>query len=94
MDRRFYLFTYDISDPKRLRKVFKTLVSYGMHRQLSVFICELTEKKKILLLRKLRELIDPAGDQVLFVPLCHHCAKGVSTIGQPMEPLKQDCLII
>lgn len=94
MDTQFYLFTYDICDPKRLRKVFKTLTSYGMHRQLSVFICELTAKKRVLLLRELRSIIDDRKDQVLLVPLCRKCIKDLKTLGQPMESVQQHCLIL
>jgi CRISPR-associated protein Cas2 len=37
-----YLICYDISDEKRLRKVFKAIRSYGDHLQYSVFECRLT----------------------------------------------------
>ena len=39
--RHNYVVTYDISDPKRLRKVYKMMLGYGEHLQLSVFQCEL-----------------------------------------------------
>lgn len=93
-ERRFYLFTYDIGNPKRLRKVFKTMTAYGMHRQLSVFICELTAKKKILLLRELRTLIHPQEDQILFVPLCGRCVSELQTLGQPLASIHEHCLVL
>ena len=37
--RQSYLVCYDISDDKRLRKVFKTMRGYGDHLQYSVFEC-------------------------------------------------------
>ena len=40
--RRLYLVTYDICEPRRLRKVFKTMQGFGEHLQLSVFQCDLT----------------------------------------------------
>jgi CRISPR-associated protein Cas2 len=35
--RQGYIVTYDVCNPKRLRKVFKTMQGYGEHLQLSVF---------------------------------------------------------
>jgi CRISPR-associated endonuclease Cas2 len=35
--RRNFIVTYDICDPKRLRKVFKLCKGYGIHLQYSVF---------------------------------------------------------
>ena len=40
--RSSYLVCYDISDDKRLRKVFKTMRAWGDHIQFSVFECQLT----------------------------------------------------
>ena len=37
-----YLICYDISDDKRLRKVFKAMRNFGDHLQYSVFECQLT----------------------------------------------------
>jgi len=41
MARRVYIVAYDISHPKRLRRVFRTMKVYGQHLQLSVFRCDL-----------------------------------------------------
>jgi len=51
--RQTYVVAYDISDPKRLRKVYKTMRGYGEHVQLSVFRCELTEMERLELRGKL-----------------------------------------
>jgi CRISPR-associated protein Cas2 len=40
--RQSYLVCYDVSDGKRLRKVFKTMRAYGDHLQYSVFECQFT----------------------------------------------------
>ena len=52
--RQTYIISYDVSDPKRLRKVFKTLRGYGDHLQLSVFRCELSPKELVEVRAKLR----------------------------------------
>ena len=40
--RTSYLVCYDISDDKRLRKVFKLMRGFGDHLQFSVFECQFT----------------------------------------------------
>ena len=37
-----YIVAYDISDPKRLRKVATTCEDFGMRKQYSVFLCRLS----------------------------------------------------
>jgi CRISPR-associated protein Cas2 len=39
--RSSYLVCYDISDPKRWRKIHKLMLAYGEPLQLSVFLCRL-----------------------------------------------------
>jgi CRISPR-associated protein Cas2 len=67
--RTRYLICYDICQPKRLRRVAKTMESYGTRLQYSVFECALDD----LRLQKLRASLDPIlhhdEDQVLFVSL-------------------------
>ena len=43
--RQSYVVTYDICDPKRLRRVYETLRGHGDHLQLSVFRCDLTRRE-------------------------------------------------
>jgi CRISPR-associated protein Cas2 len=67
--RRLFIVAYDISDPKRLRRVFRTLKGYGQHLQLSVFRCDLTPSQRLRLAAKLSQTIEPSEDQVMFVDL-------------------------
>jgi CRISPR-associated protein Cas2 len=67
--RRLLIVAYDISDPKRLRKVFKTLKGFGQHLQLSVFRCDLTAAQRIRLVAQLGAVIHHDEDQVMFVDL-------------------------
>jgi CRISPR-associated protein Cas2 len=65
--RHTYIVTYDIRDPKRLRKVYKLMQGLGEHLQLSVFQCELNARELIELRSELGKLIQFTADQVLFV---------------------------
>jgi len=67
--RRLYIVAYDISHPKRLRRVFRTLKGYGQHLQFSVFRCDLTPSQRLQLAAKLGETIEHTEDQVMFVDL-------------------------
>ncbi len=61
--------TYDIADPKRLRRVFKTMKGFGAHLQLSVFQCDLPEIDLIRMKAALTEIIHHTEDQVLIIDL-------------------------
>lgn len=67
--RSHYLVSYDISDPDRLRKVFKVVRDFGDRLQLSVFLCQLSEQEVTVLRERLRDKIHHTQDQVLFVRL-------------------------
>ncbi len=55
--RMSYLVCYDISDEKRLRKVFKTMRNFGDHLQYSVFECQLTPMDLARCRNELSEII-------------------------------------
>lgn len=78
--RQTYVVTYDIADPKRLRRVFRTLRGYGDHLQLSVFRCELNRRELVELRTKLAAAIHAADDQVLLVDIGPAEGRAVSCI--------------
>lgn len=78
--RQTYIVTYDVSDPKRLRKVFKTLKGYGDHLQLSVFRCELNRRELVELRALLGGIIHHDHDQVLFVDVGPEEGRGNTSI--------------
>jgi len=55
--RTSYLVCYDISDDKRLRKVFKAMRNYGDHLQYSVFECQMTSTDLVRCRAELAEII-------------------------------------
>jgi CRISPR-associated protein Cas2 len=82
----FYVITYDISDPKRLHKVYQCLLDFGHHRQLSVFECWLTPRALVRLRNRLSKIINCEVDQILILPLCKRCQEAIESIGQKREP--------
>jgi len=67
--RKYYLIAYDISDPKRLRQVYRTMRGYGDPLQYSVFICNLSGKEKVLMLTHLEDIINHVEDRIMVVDL-------------------------
>ncbi len=80
-----YLVAYDISNPKRLRKVARTCEDFGLRRQFSVFFCQLAAVDLIRLKSRLYDIINLDQDQVLFVPICNRCASQIEALGRPIE---------
>lgn len=67
--RCYYLVSYDICDPARLRRIHRILRDFGDGIQLSVFLCQLTDLDRATLERRLLEVLNQRQDQVLFVKL-------------------------
>jgi len=67
--RTNYLVCYDISDPRRLARVFKLLKGKGLHIQYSVFHCSMTWQRLLELKEKLSWIIEEKEDDVRIYPL-------------------------
>ena len=81
-----YLVAYDISDPKRLRKVATACEDFGYRKQYSVFLCRLSATDFVRLRSRLYDLLKLEEDQVLFIPLCGKCVNRIEALGRPTEP--------
>lgn len=87
--RNAYIVSYDISDPKRLRKVYKAMLGFGEHVQLSVFHCELAKADLVRLKSKVGKIIKNAEDQVLLIdigPAEGRAREVISSLGRAYEP--------
>lgn len=83
-----YLVAYDISDPKRLRRVHRTMRGYGDRLQLSVFRCELTASERVLMIEALTRIINTRQDQVMIVnlgPAERRGADSIQTLGRAFD---------
>ena len=67
--RTLYIVSYDITEPRRWRKVFKLMNGHGDRLQYSVFRCALSDRERIELIEKLSRAVKHTEDQVLFFPL-------------------------
>lgn len=95
--RRTTIVTYDISDSRRLRQVFRILKNWGDHLQFSVFECQLTVAEFVSLRSELAAVIHHDLDQVLFIDLGPTAKRGervIEALGQPYSLLDASCIII
>ena len=89
--------SYDISSPKRLRKMYKLMRGYGDHVQYSVFRCELNKRELVELRTKVREVINAFEDQVMFVDIGPAAGRGahcISTLGKPFLFIERHALVV
>lgn len=87
--RTRYLVTYDICDPKRLRRVAKVLEGFGTRLQYSVFECPLDRLRFERMKSALHEELNHDQDQVLFVTL----GPEESARGLGIEAMGLPCLV-
>ncbi len=87
--RHWYLFSYDVVEPKRLRAVHKILTQWGKPIQYSLFRARCSarelEELRCELARHLCE-----DDRLMVVRLCQGCARRVSIYGQALESFDLD----
>jgi CRISPR-associated protein Cas2 len=65
--RKRYLVCYDIRDPNRLRRVHKTVKSFGWSMQYSVFVCDLDPMEVFSLRAAIGGIIHHEFDNVAFI---------------------------
>jgi CRISPR-associated protein Cas2 len=96
MDEHLYIVTYDISDPKRWRAVFKAMKGYGEWLQLSVFQCRLSKRRHAELLATLDEIIHHKEDHVLMLDLglADNVVLRVGSLGKDFQPIERVPMIV
>ena len=95
-DERTYIVTYDISDTRRWRRVFKTMNGFGEWLQLSVFQCRLSRRRRAELETKLRELIKAGEDHVLVIDIgpVNKTDIAVMSIGKTFSTIERQAVVV
>lgn len=85
----WYVICYDITDPKRWRKVYKKMHGYGRRLQYSIFRCRLTkieiEKLRWELEKELTE-----DDKLLILNICEKCEGKTLSLNRPESWVEDD----
>ncbi len=95
--RHVFIITYDVSDPKRLRFVYRFMRGWGEHLQLSVFRCELNPRELVEVRAGLATLIHHGEDQVLFVDVGPVDGRGfasIRAIGKVYSPPERCAIVV
>ncbi len=92
-----YIVSYDISDPKRLYVVHKTMKGYGDPLHYSVFRCHLSSRGKVELVASLTNIIKHDEDRIMIIHLgpLHGEADGrIEYLGIHPEVSDQSAIIV
>jgi CRISPR-associated protein Cas2 len=91
-----YVVAYDISQPKRWRRVFKAMHGYGRWLQLSVFHCRLDGGRRAEMAMTLDQLIDPETDHVVILDLgpAEDVELAVESLGKRFEAIERRAVVI
>ena len=95
-DERAVIVTYDISDQRRWRQVFKTMNGYGDWLQLSVFQCRLSRLRRAELVTRLRELVKGGEDHVLLIDVgpADKIELAMESIGKNFSKIERQAIVI
>lgn len=67
--RHRYIVAYDVSDAKRLRRVYKKMNGFGDPLQYSVFQCNLSDVEKQRMVEVLTRIIKHDEDRIMLVDI-------------------------
>lgn len=84
--RHWHLVMYDVTEPKTLRKVHKTLKAWGKPVQYSAFRVRGTNRELARLRFELAGMLAPT-DRLMVIRLCSNCATRVTVQGEDMSPM-------
>jgi CRISPR-associated protein Cas2 len=95
-DDRLFIVTYDISDQRRWRRVFKAMHDYGEWLQLSVFQCRLSRRRRAELETRLRELVKNGEDHVLLIDVgpADRIELAMESIGKTFSKIHRQATVI
>lgn len=95
--RNRYIVSYDISNPKRLRRIFDVMTGFGDHLQYSVFRCDLSKTGRVQLIEAVSQELNHDEDQVLIIDLGPEDGRAstcVEAIGRPYQPPERHAVVV
>ena len=95
-EERLYIVTYDITDDRRWRQVFKIMKGYGRWLQLSVFQCRLTARRRQEMAAELESVVHTRDDHVLIIDVgpADKIDPRVESLGKTFESVKRQAMIV
>ena len=96
MDDHLYVVSYDISDQKRWRRVFKVMHGYGEWLQLSVFQCRLSRRRHAELIALLDGIIHHSEDHIVLLDVgpVERIEPRVVSLGKDFKAIEREPVIV
>jgi len=96
VEEHLYIVAYDISDPKRWRRVFRLMHGYGEWLQLSVFQCRLSRRRHAEMIQLLDGIIHHKEDHVITMEVgpAESVKPRVVSLGKTFEPIAREPVIV
>lgn len=95
MARRRFLIAYDISEPRRLRRVIKVMERFGDRLQYSVFLCDLSGVELPRWHTAMLEVVKLTEDSVVVIDLGPVGASAkIQTLGTPRRLPNRDSTVV
>ncbi len=95
--RNRYIVAYDVSDGKRLRRIFKKMHGFGDALQYSVFACDLSTKERVIMEETLTKIMDLKEDRVIIIDVGPVEGRGgdvMRTLGRQTKPKQREVLVV
>lgn len=91
-----FIVSYDVGDPKRWRRVYRTMRGYGVWVQLSVFQCRMSRIRRVQLEAALDAIVNHREDHILLLDLgpADGVEPKVNSIGKPFRPIQVEPVIV
>ena len=84
MKRRLHLAAYDVTDPRRLRRMLEVVKDYASGGQKSAYECYLSPAEKREMLTRVENELDPDKDRFACVEL--HRKRRPRALGKAVKP--------
>lgn len=94
--RNRYFVCYDVRDPQRLMRTYKTMCGYGDRLQYSVFMCDLNDSEIIIMREALEEVMNMKEDSLVIVNVgsMEKSATRIETVGVSLETEGREASIV
>jgi len=89
----FIMVAYDISSDRRRNKLVKVIKDYGVRVNYSVFECLVSKTEISELKSRVKDVIKPGKDCVLYYELCRNCLVKRDFTGSCQPPMEWPGLV-
>jgi len=86
--------TYDITDPRRLKKTHAFLKEFGLNTQKSVFECDIDNIALKKIRRFCKNSLELSSDAVRIYKICSQCIGKVELSGQGIKLTQLEYMVV